>query len=251
MINGDFSEGLQGWGIGMPHAPYASKTLEGCLPVSVNCMHFIPGASLSVVHSPKFAITKGKFYRVTFDLKSTVDNAFVYSTVRLAGPSKYNDLMKDPPIFASSTEWKRHSFVFEATDTAANPTINDQGARFDFAATEEVSMWIANLEIAPFDLGVIGPTRSDLLVNITDVDKTMDCPTRLSNPLLCSSYVLFPEATVAVWPISVSPRSGRIVFTQNITLLDSDEDGIANSQDECAHTVKGLAVNGRGCSLTD
>jgi len=248
--NSDFSAGLEGWGYYNVVAPYADIILEGCLPVSVNCMHVIAGASDTLINSPKFAITKGKLYRVTFDLKTTFDNAFLYPKIRFAGP-KYDDLAKTPR-YASSTEWERHSFVFEATDTAANPATNAQSARFDIAGISAgQSLWIANLEIAPFDQGVFGPTRSELLANVTDIDKAMDCPTLLSNPGLCSNYVTFPEGTVAVWPISVPPRSGRIVFTQNLTLLDSDGDGIADPQDECQYTVKGLAVNGKGCSLTD
>jgi len=250
--NSDFSAGLDDWGFYNAVTPYAEIILEGCLPVSVNCMQVIAGGSETLVHSPSFTITKGKLYRVTFDLKATVDNTFFYPKVRFAGPNKYDDLMKPPPRFASSTEWNRHSFVFEATGTAASPTLDDQGARFDIDGLPTgQSLWIANLEIAPFDPGVFGPTRSDLLVNTTDIDIAMDCPTRLSKPGMCSKYVSFPEGTAAVWPISIAPRSGRIVFTQNFSLLDSDGDGIANSQDECTNTAKGLAVNGRGCSLID
>jgi hypothetical protein len=160
--------------------------------------------------------------------------------------------MKTPYNITASTEWNRHSFVFEATATANSPTIANQGARFDIQGLPaNQNLWIANLEIAPYDPGFLGLTPTDLLVNKTDVAKTVDCPTKLSNPGLCSSYYIFPEATVAVWPISVSPRSGRIVFIQNITLPDSDGDGIADSQDKCPNTVKGLEVNTKGCSLLD
>jgi hypothetical protein len=160
--------------------------------------------------------------------------------------------MKTPYNITASTEWNRHSFVFEATATANSPTIANQGARFDIQGLPaNQNLWLANLEIAPYDPGFSGLTRSDLLTNKTDVAKTVDCPTQLSNPGLCSSYYIFPEATVAVWPISVSPRSGRIVFIQNITLPDSDGDGIADSQDKCPNTVKGLEVNTKGCSLLD
>jgi parallel beta-helix repeat protein len=248
--NSDFSAGLDGWGHYNVVMPYADIILEGCLPVSVNCMHVIAGASETTVISPKFGLTKGKFYRVTFDLKATFDNAFLYPKIRFAGP-KYDDLAITPR-YATSTEWERHSFVFEATDTAADPATNAQSARFDIDGLPAgQSLWIANLEIAPFDFGVFGPTTSELLVNTTDLYKAMDCPTLRRNPGLCSNYVTFPEGTVAVWPISVAPRSGRIVFTQNLALLDSDGDGIANSQDKCSNTIKGLEVNGRGCSLLD
>ncbi len=248
--NGDFSAGLDGWGYYNDVSPYADIILEGCLPVSVNCMHVIAGASETLINSPKFGLTKGKFYRVTFDLKATFDNAFLYPKIRFAGPS-YDDLAITPR-YASSTEWIRHSFIFQATDTAANPATNAQSARFDIAGIPAgQGLWIANLEIAPFDFGVFGPITSELLANTTDLYKAMDCPTLLSNPGLCSNYVTFPEGTVAAWPISVAPRSGRIVFTQNLTLLDSDGDGIANSQDKCSNTGKGLEVNGSGCSLLD
>ena len=253
MTNGDFSDGLNDWGSGNAVAPYARKILEGCLPVSINCMHVIAGASETYFYSPKFQLLKGKLYRVTFDMKSSVNTAYLYPTVRFAGPNKFTTLVKtSPDRFAISTDWKRHFFVFEANESAVNPTIADQGARLDIGAiTPGLDVWIANVEITPFDPGVSGPTRSDILVNITDIDKTMDCPTRNKEPGLCSNYVGFPEGTASVWPISVPPRSGRIVFTQNLTLLDSDGDGIADSQDECTNTDKGLEVNGKGCSLVN
>ncbi|MDP3334170.1 MAG: right-handed parallel beta-helix repeat-containing protein [Methylococcaceae bacterium] len=249
VLNSDFSTGLKGWSSWNATAPKASQILEGCLPVSVNCMHVTAGASDTMVSSPQFTITKGKFYRITFDLKTTSVNANLKSLVRVAGPTDYKPLMKVPYNITPSTDWKRHSFIFEATATANNPAIANQGARFDFVglATNQ-DLWIANIEIVPYDSVL---TRTDLLVNKTDVDKTVDCPTKLTDPGLCSQYHVFPEANVAVWPISVPPRSGRIVFTQKTTLHDSDNDGVADSQDNCAGTASGLAVNGKGCSLVD
>lgn len=249
VLNSDFSAGLNGWSSWNAVAPKASHILEGCLPVSVNCMHVTAGASNTMVSSPHFAITKGKFYRITFDLKTTSVNANLNSLVRVAGPTDYKPLMKAPYNITPSTDWKRHSFIFEATATANNPAIANQRARFDFdglAANQD--LWIANIEIVPYDSVL---TRTDLLVNKTDVDKTVDCPTKLTDPGLCSQYHVFPEANVAVWPISVPPRSGRIVFTQKTALHDSDNDGVADSQDNCAGTASGLAVNGKGCSLVD
>lgn len=252
MNNSDFSTGLIGWSSWNAVAPKSNQTLEGCLPVSVNCMHVIAGASETLVNSPKFTVTKGKLYRVVFDIKTSEGNSNLTSLIRFAGPVNYKGLMMAPYKFSTSNSWQRHSFIFEATATASSTTINDQGARFDIQGLPAPqSLWIANLEITPFDPGILGPTRSDLLINKTEVDKTIDCPTRLSDSGLCSHYFIFPEATAAIWPMSVPPRSGRIVFTQNITLLDADGDGIADSQDNCPGTVDGLAVNGRGCSLVD
>lgn len=253
MPNADFSAGLEGWITWNAAAPYASKNLEGCLPVSVNCIHVSAGASMTLVHSPLFPITKGKLYRVTFDLKSTVTTGYLYPQVLFAGgPNKYQSLMKDPIRLPASTEWERHSFIFEATGTASSPTIKELGARFDInGLPANQNLWLANLEIANYNPGTLGPTITDLLVNTTDAIKTMDCPTRLNNPSLCSNFVIFPEASVAVWPILVPPRSGRIVFTQNFSLLDTDSDGIADSQDDCTQTINGQVVNGRGCSLAD
>lgn len=250
MVNGDFSAGLKAWSSWNAVAPRAVNTLEGCLPVSVNCMHVIAGASDTLVNSPAFPVIQGKFYRISFDLKSSVDKVKLYPLVRIAGPSNYNSLIKEPPKLSTSINWERHSLVFEATATASNPAISDQGARFDIGGLPSgQSLWIANLEIAPFDPGTFGLPKSDLLVNMTGLDKAIDCPARLTDPGLCSSYVNFPEGTITAWPISVPARSGRIVFTQNMTLPDSDGDGIADSQDDCEGTAKGLAVNGRGCSL--
>jgi hypothetical protein len=253
MTNGDFSNGLAGWGYYNAVAPYASSILEGCLPVSVNCNHVVAGASDTLINSPMFAIKKGKSYRVTFDLKSTVNSGFLFPKVIFAGPNNFSNLTKGlPDKFAISNQWKRHSFVFEASGTAANPTIANQGARFDIRGIPAgLDIWIANVEIAPFDTGVFGPIRSDMLANSTDIYKAMDCPTQLSDPGLCSKYFSFPEGVATVWPISVPPRSGKIVFTQDPSRHDSDGDGVADSQDKCPNTGKGLQVNTKGCSLLD
>jgi Right handed beta helix region/Carbohydrate binding domain len=253
MVNGDFSDGVEGWGHWNATAPYTKGVLEGCLPTSTNCLHVTTGGSTSVIFSPSFAVTKGKRYRVAFDLKSTVSSGVFYPRIRFAGPTNYKAMTDTLPYpIPASTAWKRYAFVFEANATAANPTLNDQGARLDLDGLPKANeIWITNLEVAPFDPGAFGTPQSELLVNDTDIDKPIDCPTRSSNPALCSNFVRFPEGIAAVWPISVPPRSGRIVFTQNLTLLDSDGDGIANSQDKCMSTTKGLTVDRVGCSLAD
>lgn len=252
--NSDFSAGFAGWGSFNAVASSVSTMVEGCLPISVNCIRVSSNSPNTLIYSPKFAITKGKFYRVAFDIKASVNKAVLYPRVRFAGP-KYDDLTQTdtyrPPNYLSSTEWERHSFVFQATATAADPAPGSQSARFDISGIPTGQTWIANLEMTPFDPGDFGPATSELLLNKTDINSTIDCPSRTQNPGLCSNYVNFPEGTVVTWPVSVSPRSGRIVFTQNLTLLDSDGDGIANSQDDCTATAKGLSVNGRGCSLLD
>jgi parallel beta-helix repeat protein len=252
VANGDFSSGVGDWDSWNAVAPKALDNIEGCLPVSVNCLHVTAGGSEGLVYSPKFAITKGKLYRVTFDLKSNYSSGYLHPVVRFAGPTNYVSLQKDTHRFIATTGWNRYSFIFEATDNAANPLVNNQGARFDISGLPSgKSLWITNLELMQFDLGTLGTPRTDMLVNSTDINKTIDCPTRASNPSLCTNFVVFPESTVAVWPVSVPPRSGRIVFTQNFKLLDTDSDGIANSQDQCSNTGKGLTVNGKGCSLSD
>ena len=248
MTNGNFSAGLTGWGSWNATAPYSRRTLEGCLPVSVNCLHIKSGASLTRLKSPTFALTKGTNYRITYDLKSSTNNYLVSPIVLFAGPTNYSILTIIPEKVTTSTRWTRHSFIFEATATA-NPAINDQGARFDIEnipAGQDI--WIANLEIAPYIPGVLGVVRSDMLINKTGIARTMDCPTRSQLPDLCSSYFVFPEGVPVTWPISVPPRSGKIVFTQNRTLYDTDSDGVADYQDDCKKTNK-LEVNTRGCSL--
>jgi hypothetical protein len=248
----DFSAGFNGWSSWNETAPKSSQVLEGCLPVSAKCMHVTSGASETLVNSPKFTVTKGQFYRVSFDLKTTATNANLTSVVRFAGPNNYKQLMKTINKFTGSTKWQRYSFIFDATESANSLTVADQGARFDIQGlTAKQDLWVANLEILPYNPGYLGPTRTDLLVNKTDTVKSVDCPTSSSNPALCASYFMFPEATKASWPVSVPPRSGRVAFTQNISLLDTDNDGIADSQDTCAGTAKALAVNARGCSLLD
>jgi parallel beta-helix repeat protein len=252
VYNGDFAKGLVGWNIWNSISPFAQNNLEGCLPVSTNCMKVNGGAEKTAVFTSSFSITKSKYYRVTFDLKASINNQLLYSIIRVAGPKIYSNLLKTPYRFTTTTSWKRHSFVFQAIDSATQPEIADHGARFDFEGRYQgQSIWIANLEIAPFDPGVFGPSTSSMLVNSSDVYKIVDCPTRSNNPGLCSNFVTYPEGTVTIWPLSVPPRSGKIVFSQNLNLLDSDGDSIADSQDKCPQTTKGQTVNGSGCSLTD
>ena len=139
--------------------------LEGCLPVSVNCMHLIAGGSETLVYSPKFGLTKGNLYRVTYDLKATFDNAFLYPQIRFAGP-RYDDLANQPlpntfhqltgnDIPLSSRQQTPQPFQLQM------PKVRDLTSS-EFRTGQ--SVWIANLEIAPFNLGTFGPVTSNLLV---------------------------------------------------------------------------------------
>ncbi len=252
LVNGDFSTGLQNWGSWNPGTIITRRDLEGCLPVSINCMHVTAGSAVALVNSPSFSVTKGKYYRIAFDVKTSAANVTFNSKVQVAGPTKFTDLMSPVFKFTGNAAWKRYSYVFLAKETANSPSTANQGARFIIQGLPASNhLWVANLEIAPYNPGTLGAIRTDLLVNKTDIDTPVDCPTRNSNPTLCASYFIFPEATAAVWPISVPPRSGRIVFTQNLSLRDADDDGIADSQDKCPGTTKGLQVNRQGCSIND
>lgn len=252
IANGDFSEGIKGWDSWNANLPKSTENLEGCLPISTNCIHIAAGGSNSLVHTPSFSVTKDRLYRVAFDLKADFDNDFVASAIRMAGPTKYGLLVDNYTNIIPAKNWKRYTFIVKTKGSATNPSIYDQGARFDIEhIPANKNIWLANFEIVPYSLGDLGLPVSKLLVNSDDVAQLMDCPTLNNNPALCSSFVLFPEGTAANWPISVSPKSGKIVFSQNFKLQDSDGDGIINSNDKCLNTTKGRPVNSKGCGLNE
>jgi hypothetical protein len=47
----------------------------------------------------------------------------------------------------------------------------------------------------------------------------------------------------------VPPRSAVIAYAQEVSLIDSDGDGIPDAQDSCPNSTPGVAVNAAGCEF--
>jgi hypothetical protein len=52
------------------------------------------------------------------------------------------------------------------------------------------------------------------------------------------------------WPLAVPAYSAILLYTQDEALMESDGDGIPDSQDLCPGTPTGATVNASGCSFT-
>ena len=67
---------------------------------------------------------------------------------------------------------------------------------------------------------------------------------------MCTRYVSFPVGTPVGWPLRVEARSSIIGYALDTTLIDTDGDGIMDTQDQCPNTAKGDATNARGCAIS-
>jgi hypothetical protein len=150
-----------------------------------------------------------------------------------------------------STTMKRFSFTFQATKTvnANDPVTLDKGARFD---TQQIQpgdqVWLGNLSIVPISAATVS-TRTDILKNSTLASIQAACPVAATTPAMCNSYARMSDNTAVTWPLTLAARTSEIVYTRDASLVDTDGDGIADSQDACPNTTRGLQVNASGCAL--
>jgi parallel beta-helix repeat protein len=248
--NGDFAVNTNGWGAWNLTAPFAQKYWETCPPG--HCLRFVAGASESILSSPYFSVTQGTWYRLTFDLKTATPGQTLGLLVRRGGggSNTYERLMGAPETISGNGNWNRYSILFQASKTvnARDPITLDNGARVDFEAIKPgQSISVANVslqQVSPIE----ATFQARLLTNTTQTVRQVACPDESSRPELCSMYVRFPDKTRIAWPVALDSMSSQIVFTQDQTLIDSDEDGIPDVQDACAATPPGIATNNRGCS---
>lgn len=248
--NGDFAQNTNGWGAWNLTAPFAQKYWEACPPG--HCLRFVAGASESILSSPYFSVSQGTWYRLSFDLKTGTSGQSLGVLVRRGGggTNTYERLMGAPETISGNGSWNRHSIPFQASKTvnARDPITLDNGARVDFEAIKPgQSISVANVsmqQVSPIE----ATFQARLLTNPTQSPVQAPCPDASSRPELCSMYVRFPDKTRISWPFSLESMTSQIVFTQDQTLIDSDEDGIPDLQDACAGTPAGAVANNRGCS---
>jgi hypothetical protein len=107
---------------------------------------------------------------------------------------------------------------------------------------------MANLELVPITPAE-ALTRSDVLVNTSANSSQQLCPVAATQAALCSLYVRLSDNLPVAWPYSLAGRSAEIIYTRDTRLLDTDGDGIPDSQDLCPNTTAGVGVNSKGCAL--
>lgn len=249
--NGNLTLGTVGWWGWNQSAPYGQVTWETCAPG--HCLRYAAGGSPGIVSSPNFSVAKDHWYRVNFDLLAATNCQPVTVIVRRGGGGSngYEYLMGTEQSVSGMNVWKRFSFAFKATKTvnANDPVTRDFGARVDFTRIlPGQQITVTNLELVPLS-PIETSFRLTILLNPTTQTATFDCPDHATEPAFCSQYVRFPTASNIEWPHDVSSRSAEIIYWRDLTLADSDGDGIADSQDSCAGTSVGEAVNVKGCSF--
>jgi parallel beta-helix repeat protein len=244
----DTADGWRTWN-GAP----TKATLSATACPAGDCMTVTAGASDTILISPRFAITRNQWYRMSFDMKTQSAGQTVEFLVRRGGGGEngYESLMGPKGTVTGTGTWTRYALVFKADKTINidDPVTGDLGARIDFGWLRPgTTIGVGNVEIVPIS-AVDEVTRLALLSNPDANEQWMNCPDIDSNPELCDRYVTFLDQSPVSWPHAVSAHSSEIIFTRNLDLVDSDEDGIADSQDACPATPDGREVNAAGCSL--
>lgn len=249
--NGNLSGSLLGWGSHNDVAPKGTLVRESC--AAGHCAHYTAGASVGLVSSPNFSVVAGQWYRASIDVMGSRDNQPLNMVVRRGGGGSngYEGLMSPSVTVTASRTWKRYSFTFQATKTvnAGDPVTGDFGARFDSQQIQPGDqIWLSNLSIVPMSAATVS-TRTDILKNTTLESVQANCPVAATAPTMCASYARMSDNSPVTWPVTLGPRSSEIVYTRDSSLVDSDGDGIADSQDSCPSTTKGQQVNASGCAF--
>ena len=250
--NGNLANGTVGWSWWNLTAPLANASVRTC--AFGPCMDLRAGASASLFSSPNFSVTAGQWYRVSFDAATAQEGQPINVVVRRGGGGSagYEYLMPSAEAFAGSTAWRRYSFTFQATKTviAGDPLTQEHGARVDFERNQPGSV----LSVARLEMVTLTPAQAalqiKLLLNANSVATSIDCASLGVPSALCNFFVHMDDSSAVGWPAPISPLTGRPTYTRDTSLTDSDGDGIADQQDACPNTPAGLAVNARGCAIS-
>jgi len=249
--NGSLASSVLGWAAHNDVAPKGTLVRESC--TAGYCAHYTAGASAGLVSSPNFSVVAGQWYRASIDVLGSRDNQPLNMVVRRGGGGSngYEGLMTPSVTVSVSKTWKRYSFTFQATKTvnAGDLVTGDLGARFDSQQIQPGDqVWISNLSVVPISAATVS-TRTDILRNTTLDSTQVVCPVATTAPALCTSYARMSDNSPVTWPMTLGPRSSEVVYTRDSSLVDSDGDGIADSQDSCPNTPKGQQVNASGCAF--
>ena len=249
--NGKLASSTAGWAAWNQTSPYSSVVREACPPGW--CVRYITGGSKGILSSPNFSLVAGTWYRLTIDLATGTDNLPLDIIVRRGGggTNGYERLSDRVTGTTGNRAWQRFAITFKATKTvlANDPATNDLGARVDvqnILPGQVVSL--SNLELVPITPAE-ALTRSDLLTNTSANPTQANCPLVNTQPAVCSQYVRLQDNTAVSWPYYLPGRASDIVYTRDARLVDTDGDGIPDTQDQCPSTAAGAAVNSKGCAL--
>ena len=247
MIPGNLAIGstvaINGWGRG--GSPAAPTLSQGNCPVGIAaCIRAtVPAGSTGLMSSPKVGAVKDTWYRLSFD--AVVSAASQPISVAVRNASTYATIS---PTFqaAGSTAWKRYSFLFQMRADAPM-TSNSTGARIDFQGIQS-GQWLslANLSLVPVTAAA-GDVPYTLLTNTSRTPQFAACP--VADPVACANHYSFADSTPVTWPARLDPLKALVVFAPVASLVDSDNDGIADAQDACPGTPAGAAVDNRGCPV--
>ena len=240
--NGSLQGDNTGWNIWNESAPAGQMTRIYC-PAGT-CLQFAAGSSSGILSSPGFALRQGAWYRITMDVVMPADGTTVPLVVR-RGSGDYATLSDRDLSFKADHAWSRHSAVFQATQTVAGA-----GARVDLDRIwSGQSVQVSHLEIVEINPDATAQ-MSSVVVNAAATPLSAGCPMSASQPSLCSQLFDLATSRLVTFPLTVPPRSAVILYVQNPALVDSDGDGIPDSQDACADTPRGAPVDATGCPLT-
>jgi len=251
--NGGFANGATDWTFWNQTAPFGRLTVEAC-PFGP-CGRFVAGASTSLLSSPNFSVRKDQLYRVSFDARVGRAGQRITALVRRGGggANGYEALMAKSESYNGSTGWTRYAFTFRslATVNAADAATGDLGARLDFTGIAAAdTLQVANVEMVTMNSVDAGGLVTAILTNLDPkAGAQRDCPERTTNPALCALYVRASDGAPMAWPYFLPALGKEIIYTQNRALLDTDRDGIPNSQDRCPASPAGQAVRSDGCAM--
>lgn len=189
--NGNFDTNTAGW------ASWNSA-LDGDIAyvpcVTGACLKYTSGTTSSILSSPRFLITKGKYYRVRMDLRGEQGNETLRVLLRLSGTAVDGSVSYAGlglyETKSLTSQWETYTFVFKATDSSP---VN--GARLDLEAltastTNRPIFYVDNILIEEVSVDVSVPAESSaIVVNPTLSAQLKDCPDGLTNPAKCSQQV--------------------------------------------------------------
>lgn len=235
--------GVNGWGRG--GSPAAAALSLGNCPVGIaSCIRATSAAtSTSLISSPKFSTVKGAWYRISFDAAVSGTSQPLSVVVRNAAT---NATISPTLQAAGSTGWKRYSFVFQVIADATS-TNNASGARIDFQSILPGNwLTVSNLDIAPLTAAA-GDVPYKFIFNTSRTPQFPTCP--VADATTCASFYSFADSAAITWPARLDPLKAMAIFAPNASLVDSDNDGIADAQDLCPGTAVGVTVDNKGCPL--
>ncbi len=248
--NNALANNAAGWATWNQTLPAGQLFREAC-PAGT-CLRYVAGGSAGLVSSPNFSVLQGQWYRLAVDLSTQTDAQPVQLIVRRGGggTNGYESLSDRVLTVTAGKTWGRYAVVFQATETiiAGNPVTGDNGARVDvdgIIAGQSVSF--ANMELVPVSLSSVAQTAG-AMINAGSATTAATCAYASTQPALCAAFRNLANDQALTWPYSLAPYSAMLLYAQDPALVDSDGDGIPDSQDACPGTPPGAVVNAAGCS---